>query len=296
MKPKVLVIVGTTASGKSDLAVQLAKKLNGEVVSADSRQVYKGLNAGTGKITKREMQGIPHHLLDVADPKKVFSVSDYKKLADKKIEEIIKHGKLPIIVGGTGFYIDAITGKASLPEVPPNPKLRKKLEARTAEALFKLLQKRDPVRAKSIDKHNKVRLVRALEIIEALGKVPKLKAKKVPFDIVWIGLTPDREELDEKILTRIKARLPNMIREAKSLHKKGLSFKRMEELGLEYRYLARLLQKKITKREFEGELYSEIRKYSKRQMTWFKANKDIKWFTSQPSNGDVASIQKSLEE
>jgi tRNA dimethylallyltransferase len=283
MKPKVLIIVGPTASGKSDLAVQLAKALNGEVISADSRQVYTGLDIGSGKITNEEMQGIPHHLLDVADPKKQFSVSDYKKLARGKIEEIIKRDKLPILVGGSGFYLDAVTGRASLPEVPPNKELREELEGKTTDELLVMLEKKDPTRAQSIDQHNKVRLVRALEIVEALGKVPGIKKERLPYEFIWIGLKPEKETLEADILKRIHKRLNGTIREAEALHKNGLTYERMEELGLEYRYLARLLQNKITKEEFETELYSEIKKYAKRQDTWFKANKDITWFGSSSS-------------
>src|ERR1035437_2741649 len=159
-KEKVIVILGQTATGKSNLAVKIAKKVNGEIISADSRQVYKGLDIGTGKITQKEMKGIPHHLLDVANPKKQFSIALYKKLAEAKIEEIIASGKTPIICGGTGFYIDAITKGVIFPEVPPNFKLRKNLLRNDATALFRKLQKLDPERAKNIDSKNKVRLIR----------------------------------------------------------------------------------------------------------------------------------------
>jgi tRNA dimethylallyltransferase len=278
---KVLIIVGPTASGKSDLAVKLAKSLNGEVISADSRQVYKGLNIGTGKITKEEMRGVPHYLLDVADPKKRFTVSEYNKLARQKIEEIISRGKLPIVVGGTGFYIDALVGKASLPEVPPNFQLRKKLEKKTVEELFTMLKKKDPTRAETIDRLNKVRLIRALEIASALGKVPPLRevsAEQAQYDFIWIGIRPKKGVLEEKILKRLGARIPGMIKEAKNLRANKLSYKRMEELGLEYRYLARLLQDKMDRKKFVDELYKEIKHYAKRQNTWFKRNKDITWY------------------
>ena len=157
---KILVIVGPTASGKSDLAVKLAKKLNGEVISADSRQVYKGLDIGTGKISRKEMRGVPHHMLDVADPRKQFSVDLYKKMAEEELRYIDERGKLPIIVGGTGFYIDAVAGGVVLPDVPPNKKLRAILGKKSNAALFKMLKKRDPKRAKMIDANNKVRLIR----------------------------------------------------------------------------------------------------------------------------------------
>ncbi len=297
VKEKVLIIVGPTASGKSDLAVKLAKKLKAEVISADSRQVYKGLNVGTGKITKKEMQGVPHHLLDVADPKKQFSVAQYKKLAEEKIEDILKRKKFPIIVGGTGFYIDAITGAVSLPDVPPNKKLRATLEKKSLETLFALLQKKDPMRAKSIDKRNKVRLIRALEIITALGKVPiqAISSPLTAYSYMWIGLKPDQKILEKKILERLIKRLPGMIREAKKLHAGGLSYKRMEELGLEYRYLARLLQKKISKEEFIAQLFLEIKKYAKRQMVWFKRNKEIEWFATDEFKDLEKYARMSLE-
>jgi tRNA dimethylallyltransferase len=290
MKQKVLIIVGPTASGKSDLAVRLAKKLNGEIISADSRQVYKGLDVGTGKITKKEMLGIPHYLLDVADPMKQFSVVEYKNLASKALKEIVAKNKLPIIVGGTGFYIKAIACDVLFPAVPPNARLREKLSKLSAEELFKMLTLKDRNRAQNIDPKNKVRLIRALEIVDALGKVPEIQKQNSNYEFIYIGLKPDQKVLEEKILTRLKLRMPKMIKEAETLHKKGLSWQRMEELGLEYRYLARLLQKKLAKEQFEKELFSEIKKYSKRQMTWFKANKEITWFETLDDAFDTIRI------
>ncbi|MCC7004398.1 tRNA (adenosine(37)-N6)-dimethylallyltransferase MiaA [Candidatus Nomurabacteria bacterium] len=276
-KPKILVIVGPTASGKSDLAVKLAKKLNGEVISADSRQVYKGLNIGTGKITKKEMWGVKHHLLDVASPKKRFTVADYKKLADKVIKNVLSRGKLPIICGGTGFYIQAVVDDLILPEVEPNLTLRKQLEKKTANELHKILLKLDKNRANNIDKNNSRRLIRAIEIAKALGKVPKI-TKNSKYSPIIIGIKTNPEELKKKIYKRLLARIKTgMIYEAKRLHKNGLSWKRMEELGLEYRYMARFLQKKITKQELIDQLFSEIWKYSKRQMTWFKRDRRVEW-------------------
>ena len=265
---KVLVIVGPTASGKSDLAVKLAKKFKGEVISADSRQVYKGLDIGTGKVTRKEMQGIPHHMLNVANPKKQFSVAQYQKQALKALETI----ENPVVVGGTGFYIDALVGM-QLPEVPPNKKLRERLSKKSNTLLFKMLKKRDARRAKEIDPNNKVRLIRALEIIEALGKVPPLHQDSAgqAIQYIYIGLKP--KDLEKKIYKRLIKRIPGIIRETKKLSKK-----RAHELGLEYRFASLYLQKKLSKKEFIEKLHTAILQYSKRQMTWFKRNKKIKWY------------------
>lgn len=279
---KIIVILGPTASGKSDLAVKIAKKLNGEIISADSRQVYKGLNIGSGKITKKEMMGIPHYLLDVASPKKIFTVAQYQKLARKKIEEIWRRKKLPIICGGTGFYIQAVIDGLIIPEVKPNQKLRKKLDKKTTEELFKTLRKKDPVRAKNIDRYNRRRLIRALEIIASLGKVPKSKAKPINTETLIIGIKKEGEELKSLIRQRLLKRLKQgMIAEVKKLHAAGVSWRRLENLGLEYRYVAGFLQKKISKDEMAKKLETEIRRYAKRQMTWFRRDKKITW-TSNP--------------
>ncbi len=276
-KDRLLVILGQTATGKSDLAVKIAKKYNGEIISADSRQVYKGLNIGTGKLTRKEMRGVHHWMIDVISPKKTFSVTDWKKMAEERIEVILKKHKLPIICGGTGFYIQSIVDNIVLPEVPPNKKLRGELEKKSALELFNILEKVDSNRAKNIDKHNKVRLIRAIEIAKAMGKIPKLKKNRVTFDVLQIGLKS--ENLSENIHKRLIRRLKKgMITEATRLHKNGLSFKRMRELGLEYKYLADLLEKKITKKDFMKKLEADIWRYSKRQMTWFKRDKRIEWF------------------
>ncbi len=270
---KVLVIVGPTASGKSALGIRLAKKFKGEVISADSRQVYKGLNVGTGKVTKTEMKGVPHHLLDIADPKKQFSVSEYQKLAQAALEDIQGRGKTVVIVGGTGFYIDALCNGFVLPEVPPNKKLRKELEKLSAETLYTQLKKKDPERAKNIDWHNKVRVIRALEIVAALGKVPSLDKERAGRDCVFIGLHPT--DLEKRIYKRLIERVPGIIREARKL-----SLKRAHELGLEYRFASLYLQKKLSRKEFIEALNTAIRQYARRQMMWFKRNSKIRWFSS----------------
>lgn len=298
-KPKIIVILGPTATGKSDFAVRIAKKYGGQVISADSRQVYIGLTIGTGKITKKEMHGVPHHLLDVVSPKKVFSVDEWKKRAEKKIIEIIAHGNTPIICGGTGFYIQSIVDDVVLPAVPPNKKLRTRLEKKSVAELFSILQKLDPVRAETVENKNPVRLVRAIEIATALGAVPPLATRELHagmrqsrYNILQIGLTLPEKKLQEKIHTRLIARLKKgMAMEAQQLHAKGLSWKRMHALGLEYRYLAQFLQKKISKQELIATLGREIYQYAKRQMTWFKRDPNIAWF----SPSDVQKIEKVVE-
>jgi tRNA dimethylallyltransferase len=272
-KPKVIVILGPTATGKSELAILIAKKVNGEVISADSRQVYKGLDIGTGKITQKEMKGITHHLLDVVNPKQKFTVAEYQKKAIYAMAEIVKKGKTPIICGGTGFYIDAITKGIIFPEVPPNKKLRNSLEKKTALELFKILKHLDSSRAKTIDKNNKVRLVRAIEIVKAIGKTALLKNIKPDYKFIKIGLYLPKDKLKKKIEKRVKKMFKSgLLNEVKKLKKAGISQKRLKELGFEYNNPT---YEKVVK---------ETLKYIKRQMTWFKRDKEIKWFDTSNKN------------
>jgi len=279
MRQKILVIVGPNAVGKSALAVNLAKKFNGEIISADSRQIYKGLDIGSGKITKKEMCGIPHHMLDVADPKKQFTVAEYRKQAVDLLRCVETKKKFPIIVGGTGFYIDNLVENITLPDVPPNQKLRKKLWKKSTQTLFSILKKIDSRRARTIDPKNKVRIIRAIEIARALGKVPNVANNRINNKYVFIGLTLPNEILKKNIKKRLDERVKGgMISEARKLHKNGLSWKRMNELGLEYRYLALYLQNKISKLEMTNQIFKQSYQYAKRQYTWFKRNKKINWF------------------
>jgi tRNA dimethylallyltransferase len=279
-EPQLIAIVGPTASGKTSLSIYLAQKLNGEIISADSRQVYRGLDIGTGKATRKEMAGIRHHLLDVASPKRQFTVDDFVKRARRAIGLIYQSRKVPIAVGGTGLYLDMLTGRMSYPNVPPDEKLRARLAKRAPAELFAMLRKLDPARAATIDPHNPRRLVRALEIAKAMGASPAPMSAPA-YDVLWLGLNPGQEKLEANIHKRLKSRMKaGMIAEARRLHKQGLSYKRMEELGLEYRYLARLMQGTLTHGEFMAELEHAIQGYAKRQNTWFKRNKGIHWVAS----------------
>jgi tRNA dimethylallyltransferase len=278
---KIVVILGPTATGKSDLGVKLAKKFQGEIVSADSRQVYKGMDIGTGKITKKEMQGIPHYLLDVASPRRKFSVAQYQKLAQKAIDKILKKGKLPFLVGGSPFYIYSIVEGWIFPKLKPDWQLRKKLEKKSTEELFAMLKKIDPKRAKTIESKNKRRLIRAIEICKQLGKVPKLK-KNPQYDCLLIGIKKLKDDLKRHIKKRLLKRLKQgMIAEVKRLKTQGLSWKHLEEFGLEYRWIAKYLQNKISKEEMIKSLQKDIENFAKRQMTWFKKDKRINWVKSQ---------------
>lgn len=268
-KPKVIVILGQTATGKSALAVKVAKKVGGEIISADSRQVYRGLDVGTGKITKKEMRGIPHHLLDVVNPRNKFSVTRYQKLAMLAIADIVKRKRTPVICGGTGFYIDAVTSGTVFPEVPPNTKLRKTLEKKHTKELFKILSKLDKRRAGNIDKNNKVRLVRAIEIAKHLGKVPSLTSKPAKYIFIKIGLYLPTDKLQKKVEGRVKQMFKQgLLREIKKLKASGVSSKRLREFGFEYN------------NPKPEKVIVETMKYAKRQMTWFKRDKDIKWINA----------------
>lgn len=278
--PKILAIVGPTATGKSDLAVLLAKKFNGEIVSADSRQVYKGMDLGSGKISKKEMQGIKHYLLDVASPKAAsYNVTKFKAASEKAISHILKAGKLPIICGGTGFWVDALCKNQVFSEVPPNKALRLKLSKQSAEKLFSMLSKQDPKRAQNIDPKNKRRLIRALEIIkESKGPAYSNLENPAKYKTLYIGLDMPTEKLMQKISKRLDLRLKKgMIKEIQGLHKQGVSWKTLENFGLEYRFVAEFLQGKISKEQMKELLLIAVKKYAKRQRTWFKRNKEIFW-------------------
>ena len=339
---KIIVIVGPTASGKSSLAIKIAKKLsarggpasgrNGaEIISADSRQVYRRLDIGTGKVprdgnpklkilnSKRIRQahrpeqvegqaqnsksktqnkeyyssGVQHHLIDVASPKRQFTADDFKKLGEKATKEILAKNKIPIVVGGTGFYIDVLLGRMSVAEVPPNKKLRARFDKLAVEHLFKMLKKLDPRRAKTVESKNKRRLIRALEIVFTTGQPvskPDHESGIMNYDTLWIGLKP--KNLEKRIKQRLDKRLQSgMIREVENLHEQGISWKRLDEFGLEYRWISRYLKdhrpstvdyRHFVKSKFYEILLRNIIKYSKRQMTWFKRNPEIRWINPPP--------------
>lgn len=273
MRIKVVAIVGPTTVGKSDFAVNYAILNNGEIISADSRQVYIGLDIGTGKITKEEMKGVPHHMLDIISPKENFNVAMYKEMAEKVIEDIHNRGKLPIICGGTGFYIDALLNDITYPNVPHNEKLREELDTKSSIELFEILKSLDEEYANNLnnsERNNNFRLIRSIEIIKELGKIPEIKKNESKYEIEWIKLSLPNTELRERIHNRLIKRIGiGMIDEVKNLYENGLSYERMEELGLEYRYISRYLRGLISKEEMIFKLETEIWRYAKRQILWF---------------------------
>ena len=303
---KVIAIVGTTASGKSDLAVKIAKAIGGEVVSADSRQVYKGLNIGSGKITKSEMRRVKHHLLDIADPKKTYAVSDYQKDAANAVSDIASRGKVAIVCGGTGFYIDALIKGIVFPDVPPNPKLRAKLEKKSLTSLLSMLKKLDAERAKTIDVNNPRRIIRAIEIAQFMKKsgtksISAGAPATVPYDVLTIGILPDDETLRKRINLRLRKRIKNgMLNEAVALHKNGLSWKRMEMLGLEYRFMAQFLKARHADKKsliaahvaMVTGLETAIWQYARRQKTWFRRDATIQWNPKNPVAHAKAFLKK----
>lgn len=280
-KLPIIVVAGPTSSGKSDLAIALARKFNGEIISADSRQVYRGMDIGTGKVTQREQRLARHWLLDVASPTRQYSVARFQREAQKAIRDIVRRGKLPIICGGTGFWIDSLVYGQQLPEVKPNTRLRSRLQKLSAAQLYTRLAKLDPVRAASIDRYNPVRLIRALEIVLSTGKPVPPRTNGSPYEPLYLGVSRPLSELKRRIEKRLDMRLrTGMVREVKHLHASGVSWKRLELFGLEYRWVSRYLQGKISRPAMRERLLLDIIHYAKRQMTWFRRNRDVRWITS----------------
>jgi tRNA dimethylallyltransferase len=284
-KPKIIAIVGATASGKTALSLALAKQFSGEIISADSRQIYRGLDIGTAKITSEEMGGVPHHLIDVVNVDQSFSAHDFSTLATSAITDITSRGNLPIIVGGTFFYLDQLRGQSGKAPVPPNPKLRAELEALTLPELKSRLEAFNPTLFSNIDIQNPRRIMRALEILETLGYIPEAEKIISPYDWLIIGLQTDKETLRERYRQRAEDWLKiGFLDEIKDLIAQKVSEKRLAEIGFEYTLGLALLNKEITKTEFIDCFEQKNWQYAKRQLTWLKRDQTINWFKSdQPS-------------
>lgn len=274
MKEKLIVIAGTTASGKSDLGVELALRFGGEIVSADSRQVYRGMNLGSGKITAEEMRGVPHHLLDVRNPGEFFSMADFQVLAYEAIDGIIRRGAVPFLVGGTGLYVSAVTEGYVLSDQKPDLALREKLETYETPALYEMLRRQDP--ETEIDPRNRHRVMRALEKIAAGDGGPAPRQPR--YETLKIGVHYPRpalkQRIDERLIRRLEA---GMADEVRGLLDSGVSETFLVKLGLEYKYLTWYVTGKMDYGQMTEELGLAIKRFAKRQMIWFRRDPDIHW-------------------
>ena len=288
MLPKMIVIEGTNASGKSSLGVQLAARFGGEIISADSRQVFRRLDLGSGKITPEEMGNVPHHLLDVRSPGEFFSMADFQKLAYEAIDGILSRGRLPFLVGGTGLYVDAVADGYEISDKAPDHSLRAHLETFETPELYEMLKQKVP--DTEIDPRNRHRVMRALEKLEAGDDRPA--GKNPRYELLKLGVTWPREILKQRIDERLERRLQEgMVEEVKALLDEGVSETFMVKLGLEYKYLTWYLTGKIGYEQMKEELAASIKRFAKRQMTWFRRDPRIHWLDM---SGDPVSEAEQL--
>lgn len=287
MKENLFIIVGPTGIGKTRVSISLAKALNGEVISADSMQIYKHMNIGTGKIRKKEMEGISHHLIDIVNPDEDFTVSNYKRSAKKIISEINSRGKLPIVAGGTGLYINSLIYDLNFTKVASNDKLRIELEdigdEYGNEFLHNKLKEIDEKSAVKIHKNDRKRVIRAIEIYKVTGKPMSLHNKDFrkpnnEYNLTMIGLNMDRKKLYEKINSRVDLMIKNgLLEEVKSLLDMGYNKELISMQGIGYKEIIMYLEGDISLDESIELIQKGSRNYAKRQLTWFKRNEKINW-------------------
>lgn len=288
-KDKLIVILGPTSCGKTVLAVKLARVFNGEIVSADSRQVYKGMDIGTGKDINEYLirdtrnvirDKVPYHLIDIVSPKSQFSLAKYQKLAYKAIDDIIKRGKVPFLVGGTGLYLQSVIDSYQLTDAKPDKKLQEKLNKKSLKQLQQLANKCN-IKLNKSDFNNKRRLIRAIEIKKTIHdtRYTIQDTRKAKYDCLILGIKFPKKIIDERIDKRLIYRLEKegMVDEVKKLRRQGISWKRLEDFGLEYKWIAYFLQKKISYDEMVEKLAIAIHQFAKRQLTWFKRDRRIRW-------------------
>ena len=291
---KLVVITGTNASGKSGLGIELAKKYDAEIVSADSRQVYEGLDLGSGKVTKEEMQGIPHFLLDVAKPNEFFSLVDFQRMAYEAIDDITSRGKKAFLVGGTGLYINSVVDGYNIKLQNPDMEIRRKLNAKTTEELVEIIRKGNPAALEGLDLNNTQRVERTAERV--LAGDTEVRVNTPRYETLVLGVTWPREVLYERIRERLDRRLKQgMIDEVVNLRKVGATDEFLYGLGLEYRYILMYLRGEFESYQaFYDKLFMEIRHLAKGQMTWFRKRKDIHWIdmTADPMSQAVEMIDE----
>lgn len=295
-KTKVIVIMGPTASGKTGVGVNLAKLFNGEIISADSMQIYKHMDVGTAKVTKEEMNGIPHHLIDIVEPTENFSVAEWVKLAKVKIEEISSRNKTPIIVGGTGLYISSLINGYTFFETPENKRLREELkttlETQGSDYLYNILKEKAPQKAESIDKNKTKAIIRALEIVLTAPEDAKAKEEVVPYEFLLIALNQDRNVLYDRINKRVDKMLADgLIDEFEALTQNhGLNRDNQSAGAIGYRelFLDETIERKI-------ELIKQhSRNYAKRQLTWIRGMENVEWFNPKSDDKQIEERIKSF--
>ncbi len=302
---KVIVICGPTASGKTGLSIELAKKINGEIVSADSMQIYQEMDIGTAKPTQKEKQGVKHYVMDFVSPEERYSVADYKKNAKKAIKEIIAKGKIPIVVGGTGLYIDSLIYEIEYPNIEFDENYRKNLEKRVQqegiEILYEEARETDPLAIQKISQNDEKRILRILEIYYATGKTKteqEIESRKKPleYDYQVYALKWDREILYQRINKRVDQMLQQgLIQEVQEILKKHDKFPTAMQ-GLGYKEVVQFLKGDTTEEEMIEKIKMETRRYAKRQMTWFRKNKQTIWLDGQASIEDnINIILKNIE-
>jgi tRNA dimethylallyltransferase len=282
-KPSLIVILGPTASGKSELAIKLAKRFNGQIVSADSRQIYKEMNIGTNKLTEKQMAGIKHYLIDVVNPNQEFTLAQYKKIAIKTIKDIHKQGKLPFLVGGTGLYIWAVVDNLQIPKAKPNPELRFKIETeiqkKGLKKVYQKLLQLDPEAKYFVEPNNPRRIIRALEVCLSTGQPFSRQRKKGRplFDTLQIGLKLPKETLNKKIDQRVEKMIQTgLVDEVKNLAKEySWHLPAMSSIG--YQEIGQYLRGEITLEQAKELIKQHTRQYARRQMSWFRRDKRIKW-------------------
>jgi tRNA dimethylallyltransferase len=293
--PPLIVVLGPTASGKSSLGIALALHFHGEIVSADSRQVYRGLDIGTAKVTAEERTLVRHHLLDVVDPREIFTVSQYQQQAIAAIDDILARGYQPFLVGGSPHYIQSVVDHLDIPAIPPDYALRAQLEKRTLAELVAQLEEMDPQAAAKIDRSNPRRVIRALEVSMLSGK-PFSQHRNVAnplYRSLLLGTSWPRDVLYRRIDARVDARMQQgMVQEVRNLLDQGISHERLEALGLEYRFISRWLRGEFTSEaEMVQRLKYAIHDFTRRQLTWFRKDKRIAWL----EGDDVIRAKEEIE-
>ena len=305
-KPKVIVICGPTASGKTGLSVKLAQAMNGEIISCDSMQIYKDMTIGTAKVTEEEMQGIQHYLIDFVSPEERYSVADFQKDSEKAISKILAKGKTPIVVGGTGLYVDTLVYHIQYPEVETDltyrQQLEKMIEEQGLETLYQKAKEIDLQATEKISNNDQKRIMRILEIYHQTGKTKtqleiESRREEPPYEYLMYAIDMDREKLYDRINQRVDIMIEQgLIEEVQELLKKYKNFPTAMQ-GLGYKEVVPYLQGNITKEEMIENLKQETRRYAKRQLTWFRKNKEIKWLNGlAPAEENIQRILEDYEE